>query len=87
MSVQFARSGLRQIKAVLLIKEPYIVGNHFVPVSIFSIKVSDGGALTGGVPFVFYGSSFAKIVARSSLAVTRNVTASRHIEVENPHFR
>ena len=47
-------------------------GNHFVPVSIFSIKVSDGGALTGGVPFAFYGSSFAKIVGRSSLAVTRN---------------
>ena len=62
-------------------------GNHFVPVSIFSIKVSDGGALTGGVPFAFYGSSFAKIVGRSSLAVTRNVVASRHIEVENPHFR
>ena len=58
-------------------------GNHFVPVSIFSIKVSDGGALTGGVPFVFYGSSFAKIVGRSSLAVTRNVTASRHIELES----
>lgn len=62
-------------------------GNHFVPVSIFSIKVSDGGALTGGVPFAFYGSSFAKIVGRSSLAVTRNVVASRHIEVENPHFQ